>query len=88
MTIGVAELCWNSSRSSPYLPRFEATSAASLIYLGVSLSTRSLLTASTTTWPSARQRLNSIDRFFALLFRPVSLLPDDLRYHNRTQTHL
>ncbi len=76
MTIGVAELCWNSQQIQSFTFRgFEATSAASLIYLGVSLSI-SLIINSVNHHLAIGQarRLNSIDRFFALLFRPVSLL--------------
>jgi len=76
MTIGVAELCWNSQQIQSFTFRgFEATSAASLIYLVVSLAI-SLVMNSINHHLAIGQakRLNRIDRFFALLFRPVATL--------------
>jgi polar amino acid transport system permease protein len=76
MTIGVGELCWNSQQIQSFTFRgFEATSAASLIYLSVSLSI-SLIMNSINHHLTIGQakRLNTADRFFAFVFRPVLLL--------------
>jgi polar amino acid transport system permease protein len=76
MTIGVGELCWNSQQIQSFTFRgFEATTAASLIYLTVSLSI-SLVMNSINHHMAIGQakRLNAVDRFFALVFRPVLLL--------------
>ena len=76
MTIGVGELCWNSQQIQSFTFRgFEATTAASLIYLTVSLSI-SLIMNSINHHMAIGQakRLNTVDRFFALVFRPVLLL--------------
>ncbi|MCU0576348.1 MAG: amino acid ABC transporter permease [Desulfobacterota bacterium] len=73
MTIGVSELCWQSQQIESFTFRgFEATSAASLIYLGVSL-TISLVMNSINHHLAIGQakRLNAVDRFFAMVFRPV-----------------
>ena len=76
MTIGVGELCWNSQQIQSFTFRgFEATTAASLIYLTVSLSI-SLIMNSINHHMAIGQakRLNTVDRFFALVLRPVLLL--------------
>lgn len=76
MTIGVAELCWNSQQIQSFTFRgFEATSAASLIYLSVSLAI-SLIMNSINHHLAIGQakRLNSIDRFLAIMFRPFLYL--------------
>ncbi|MGO9145948.1 MAG: amino acid ABC transporter permease [Desulfomonilia bacterium] len=76
MTIGVSELCWNSQQIQSFTFRgFEATTAASLIYLTVSLSI-SLVMNSINHHMAIGQakRLNTVDRFFALVLRPVLLL--------------
>ncbi len=76
MTIGVAELCWQSQQIESFTFRgFEATSAASIIYLGMSLSI-SLIVNSINHHLAIGQakKLNTMDRIFALLFRPVLLL--------------
>ena len=76
MTIGVGELCWNSQQIQSFTFRgFEATTAASLIYLTVSLSI-SLIMNSINHHMAIGQakRLNTIDRFFAFVFRPVLLI--------------
>jgi polar amino acid transport system permease protein len=76
MTIGVGELCWNSQQIQSFTFRgFEATTAASLIYLTVSLSI-SLVMNSINHHMAIGQakRLNTVDRFFALVLRPVLLL--------------
>jgi polar amino acid transport system permease protein len=76
MTIGVGELCWQSQQIQSFTFRgFEATSAASLIYLSVSL-TISLIMNSINHHLAIGQakRLNTVDRFFSGVFRPVFLL--------------
>ena len=76
MTIGVAELCWNSQQIQSFTFRgFEATSAASLIYLSVSLSISLIMNSINhhlAIGPS--KQLNTIDRIFALIFKPLLLL--------------
>jgi len=75
MTIGVAELCWQSQQIESFTFRgFEATSAASVIYLSMSLSI-SLIMNSINHHLAIGQakKLNAVDRFFALLFRPILL---------------
>ena len=76
MTIGVGELCWNSQQIQSFTFRgFEATTAASLIYLTVSLSI-SLIMNSINHHMAIGQakRLNTIDRFFAFVLSPVLLI--------------
>ncbi len=82
MTIGVAELCWNSQQIQSFTFRgFEATSAASLIYLSVSL-TISLIMNSINHHLAIGQskQLNTIDRIFALIFKPLLLLARAITY--------
>ncbi|MGC9325705.1 MAG: ABC transporter permease subunit [Desulfomonilia bacterium] len=76
MTIGVAELCWQSQQIESFTFRgFEATSAASLIYLGLSLSISVIMnTINHHLKIGQARRLNAADRFFGALFRPVLLL--------------
>jgi polar amino acid transport system permease protein len=76
MTIGVGELCWNSQQIQSFTFRgFEATSAASLIYLSVSLSISLIMNSINHHLAiSQAKRLNTADRFFAFVFRPVLLL--------------
>jgi polar amino acid transport system permease protein len=73
MTIGVAELCWNSQQIQSFTFRgFEATSAASIIYLSVSLSISVIMNSINHHLAIGQaKRLNTMDRFFALIFRPV-----------------
>ena len=91
MTIGVAELCWNSQQIQSFTFRgFEATSAASLIYLSVSL-TISLIMNSINhhlaIGPS--KQLNTIDRIFALIFKPLLLLTRAICLHlHCIKTHI
>ncbi len=76
MTIGVAELCWQSQQIESFTFRgFEATSAASVIYLGLSL-TISLFMNSINHHLQIGQekKLNLFDRSLALIFRPFYFL--------------
>lgn len=75
MTIGVAELCWQSQQIESFTFRgFEATSAASLIYLTVSLSISVVMNSINHHLAIGQaKRLTTMDRLLALLFRPAVL---------------
>ena len=74
MTIGVAELCWQSQQIESFTFRgFEATSAASLIYLGLSLSISFVMNSINHHLQiGGGKELNVFDRFLGLAVRPVS----------------
>ncbi len=76
MTIGVAELCWQSQQIESFTFRgFEATSAASIIYLSLSLSISVVMnTINHHLKIGQDKQLTLVDRFLALLFRPFYLL--------------
>ena len=75
MTIGVAELCWQSQQIESFTFRgFEATSAASLIYLGLSLSISLIMNSINHHLQiGTLRRLTLFDRLLGLIFRPVVL---------------
>jgi polar amino acid transport system permease protein len=76
MTIGVAELCWQSQQIESFTFRgFESTSAASMIYLGLSLSISVVMnTINHHLKIGQDKKLTALDMFFGLLFRPFYLL--------------
>ncbi|HDP24063.1 MAG TPA: amino acid ABC transporter permease [Deltaproteobacteria bacterium] len=76
MTIGVAELCWNSQQIESFTFRgFEATSAASLIYLGLSLSISVIMNSINHHLKIGQeQKLTTLDRILGALFLPVVLV--------------
>ncbi len=75
MTIGVAELCWQAQQIESFTFRgFEATSAASLIYLSVSLAISLIMNSINHHLVIGQaKRLGAVDRFLALLARPLVL---------------
>jgi polar amino acid transport system permease protein len=72
MTIGVAELCWQSQQIESFTFRgFEATSAASIIYLGLSLSISAFMNSVNHHLQIGQdKKLNLFDRILALIFQP------------------
>jgi polar amino acid transport system permease protein len=76
MTIAVGELCWQSQQIESFTFRgFEATSAASLIYLSMSLSISTIMnTINHHLKVGQAKQLTALDRFFGALFRPFYLL--------------
>jgi polar amino acid transport system permease protein len=75
MTIAVGELCWQSQQIESFTFRgFEATTAASLIYLSLSLTISIIMNSINHHLRVGQARqLSPLDRFFGLLFRPVYL---------------
>ena len=76
MTIGVAELCWQSQQIESFTFRgFEATSAASVIYLGLSLIISLFMNSINHHLQIGQEKkLNLLDRSLALIFHPLSFL--------------
>ena len=75
MTIGVAELCWQSQQIESFTFRgFEATSAASLIYLGLSLSISLIMNSINHHLKIGEKDLNVLDRMLGLAMRPLAAL--------------
>lgn len=76
MTIGVAELCWQSQQIESFTFRgFEATSAASVIYLGLSLTISSVMNSVNHHLQfGPEKKLNLFDRSLDFIFRPFFLL--------------
>ncbi len=72
MTIGVAELCWQSQQIESFTFRgFEATTAASLIYLGLSLSISAIMnTINHHLKIGAEKQLSVFDRILGFVFKP------------------
>lgn len=75
MTIGVAELCWQSQQIESFTFRgFEATSAASVIYLGLSLTISAIMNSINHHLKVGEDKdLSLFDRALAILFVPFSL---------------
>jgi polar amino acid transport system permease protein len=75
MTIAVGELCWQSQQIESFTFRgFEATTAASLIYLSLSLTISTIMnTVNHHLRVGQARQLSPLDRFFGLLFRPFYL---------------
>jgi len=80
MTIGVAELCWQSQQIESFTFRgFEATSAASLIYLGLSITISAIMNSINHHLQVGRDKeLSLFDKLLAFLFRPFSLAGEGL----------
>ncbi|MBN2517120.1 MAG: amino acid ABC transporter permease [Deltaproteobacteria bacterium] len=76
MTIGVAELCWQSQQIESFTFRgFEATSAASIIYLGLSLSISAFMNSVNHHLQIGQdKKLNLFDRTLALIFQPFFMV--------------
>lgn len=76
MTIGVAELCWQSQQIESFTFRgFEATSAASLIYLGLSISISAIMNSINHHLQVGQDKqLSLFDNILAFLFRPFDLI--------------
>lgn len=76
MTIGVAELCWQSQQIESFTFRgFEATSAASLIYLGLSLGISLIMNTVNHHLKIGQEKsLTMLDRVFEFAFYPVLLI--------------
>ncbi|PIE70787.1 MAG: amino acid ABC transporter permease [Deltaproteobacteria bacterium] len=76
MTIGVAELCWQSQQIESFTFKgFEATSAASLIYLMLSLFISACMNSvNHHLMIGPARRLSVFDRFIAGVFAPVKFL--------------
>ncbi|HOO37678.1 MAG TPA: amino acid ABC transporter permease [Deltaproteobacteria bacterium] len=76
MTIGVAELCWQSQQIESFTFRgFEATSAASLIYLGLSLSISVVMNSINHHLKIGQDKqLSALDKFLGLCFKPFYLM--------------
>lgn len=75
MTIGVAELCWQSQQIESFTFRgFEATSAASLIYLSLSISISAIMNSINHHLQVGQDKqLSLFDKTLAFLFRPFYL---------------
>jgi len=93
MTIGVAELCWQSQQIESFTFRgFEATSAASLIYLSLSLIISLFMNSINHHLQIGQDKqLSLFDRFLEYIFRPVLLILKGLgsvagRFTSRRQT--
>jgi len=76
MTIAVGELCWQSQQIESFTFRgFEATSAASLIYLTLSITISMIMnTVNHHLKVGQARQLTAMDRFLGMLFLPLSLL--------------
>ncbi|MBN2688080.1 MAG: amino acid ABC transporter permease [Deltaproteobacteria bacterium] len=76
MTIGVAELCWQSQQIESFTFRgFEATSAASLIYLCLSLTISAVMNSVNHHLQIGQDKdLSVFDLVLAFLFKPFSLI--------------
>ncbi len=80
MTIGVAELCWQSQQIESFTFRgFEATSAASLIYLGLSITISAIMNSINHHLQVGQDKqLSLFDKTLAFLFKPFSLAGEGL----------
>jgi polar amino acid transport system permease protein len=76
MTIGVAELCWQSQQIESFTFRgFEATSAASVIYLGLSLIISMFMNSINHHLQVGQEKdLSVLDKAIAISFRPFFLI--------------
>ncbi len=76
MTIGVAELCWQAQQIESFTFRgFEATTAATVIYLSLSLIISMLMNSVTHHMEIGKEKdLSLLDRALGLLVRPFLLL--------------
>ena len=74
MTIGVAELCWQSQQIESFTFRgFEATTAATVIYLSLSLIISIVMNSINHHLQiGPAKRLNGFDRFLAAVFTPFA----------------
>lgn len=73
MTIGVAELCWQSQQIESFTFRgFEATSAASLIYLSLSLIISAFMNSINHHLQIGQEKqLSVFDKILAIVFKPL-----------------
>ncbi len=75
MVIGVADLCWQAQQIESFTFRgFEATTAATVIYLSLSLIISMLMNSVNHHLKIGKKDLNIIDRILALIVRPFFLL--------------
>jgi len=76
MTIGVADLCWQAQQIESFTFRgFEATTAATVIYLSLSLIISTLMNSVNHHLEiGAEKKLSLLDRILGLMVRPVLLL--------------
>ncbi|MDO9516401.1 MAG: amino acid ABC transporter permease [Syntrophales bacterium] len=76
MTIGVAELCWQAQQIESFTFRgFEATTAATVIYLSLSLTISMLMNSVTHHLEIGQEKeLSLLDKTLGLLVRPFFLL--------------
>jgi polar amino acid transport system permease protein len=75
MVIGVADLCWQAQQIESFTFRgFEATTAATVIYLSLSLIISMLMNSVNHHLKIGKKDLNIIDRILALLVRPLCML--------------
>ena len=75
MVIGVADLCWQAQQIESFTFRgFEATTAATVIYLSLSLIISMFMNSVNHHLKIGKKDLNIIDKILALLVRPLFML--------------
>jgi polar amino acid transport system permease protein len=75
MVIGVADLCWQAQQIESFTFRgFEATTAATVIYLSLSLIISMLMNSVNHHLKIGKKDLNIVDKILALLVRPLFML--------------
>ncbi len=75
MVVGVADLCWQAQQIESFTFRgFEATTAATVIYLSLSLIISLIMNSVNHHLEIGKKDLNLVDRMFALMIRPFLFL--------------